>query len=274
MKTKFKGLLTLFLAFIVQISFAQEKTISGTVSESSGVLLGVSVNIKGTTKGTQTDFDGKYTITAKTGDILVFSYLGYISAEKTVSTSNTINVTLEEDTNSLEEVIVVAYGSQKRASITGSVSVISSEQMENATFSNPVKSLEGLVSGLRIIQADGQPGSDPIIRIRGFGSINADSSPLIVVDGVPYSGSLSSINPQDIESTSVLKDASSTSLYGNKASNGVLLITTKKGKKNKTQISIDSRFGYTQRGAKEYNIMETPGQFYEAYHSVLANSEF
>lgn len=274
MKTKFNGILTLLLAFVVQISFAQEKTISGTVSDESGPLPGVSILIKGTTKGTDTDFNGQYSISAKVGDVLVFRYLGYKQTESTVGTSNTINITLKEDANSLEEVVVVAYGTQSRASLTGSVSVIDAEQIENATFTNPVKSLEGLVSGLRVVQSSGQPGSDPIIRIRGFGSINADAAPLIVLDGVPYTGSLNSINPQDIESTTVLKDASSTSLYGNKASNGVLLITTKKGSRSKTQISIDTRIGITQRAAKDYNVIKSPQEFYEKYHSVLANSEF
>ncbi|PQJ79207.1 SusC/RagA family TonB-linked outer membrane protein [Polaribacter porphyrae] len=274
MKTKFKGILTLLIAFTVQVAFAQSKTISGTISDNSGPIPGVSISIKGTTNGTETDFDGKYTIKARIGDVLVFSYLGYKTIEKKVGIPNIMSLTLEEDSSTLDEVIVVAYGSQSRASLTGSVSVIDSKQIENATFSNPAKSLEGLVSGLRIIQADGNPGSDPIIRIRGFGSINADSAPLIVLDGIPYSGTLSSINPQDIESTTVLKDASSTSLYGNKASNGVLLITTKKGSKTKTQISIDTRIGVTQRAAKEYDVINTPGNFYEKYHSVLANSEF
>jgi TonB-linked SusC/RagA family outer membrane protein len=274
MKTKFKGILTLLLAFIVHTTFAQEKTVSGTVSDESGVLPGVSVLVKGTNKGSESNFDGKYTIKANTGDVLVFRYLGYKALEKTIGVSTTINATLLQDSNSLDEVVLVAYGSQSRASLTGSISVIGSEQIENATFSNPIQGLEGLASGLRVIQSSGQPGADPIIRIRGFGSINADSAPLIVLDGVPYSGALSSINPQDIASTSILKDASSTSLYGNKASNGVLLITTKSGKINKTQISIDTRIGVTQRAAKEYDVIGTPGKFYESYHSILANSEF
>jgi len=254
--------------------YAQEKTVTGTVTEEIGPLPGVTVLIKGTTNGVSTDFDGKYSIKANVGDVLVFSFVGMATVERTVGAANVIDVSMQAESNLLNEVVVVAYGSQSRNSLTGSVSVIDKEQIENATFSNPVKSLEGLVSGMRVIQASGQPGSDPIIRIRGFGSINADSAPLIVLDGVPYSGSLSSINPKDIESTSILKDASSTSLYGNKASNGVLMITTKKGKKNRLDISIDSRFGFTQRGAKEYNIIETPGKFYESYHSVLANSEY
>lgn len=275
MKTKFSGILTLLLAFVVQLTFAQEKTISGTVSDNSGLPLpGATVLVKGTKSGTSTDFDGKYSIKANTGATLAISFVGYATKEVKVGASSTVNINLEEDSSILNEVVITAYGTQSRASLTGSVSVISAEQIENATFSNPIQSLEGLATGLRVIQSSGQPGDDPIIRIRGFGSINADSAPLIVLDGVPYSGSLNSINPQDIESTSILKDASSTSLYGNKASNGVLLITTKKGSKNKTRISIDTRVGVTQRGAKEYNIIGSPGAFYEAYHSVLANSEF
>lgn len=275
MKTKFSGILALLLAFVVQLTFAQEKTISGTVSDDSGLPLpGATVLVKGTSAGTSTDFDGKYSIKASQGASLVFSFVGYSTQEIIVGASNTVNVTMAENTAALEEVVVVAYGTQSRASLTGAISVIEAEQIENITFANPVKGLEGLVSGLRVVQGDGVPGSDPIIRIRGIGSINANASPLIVLDGVPYNGALNSINPQDIETTTVLKDASATSLYGNKAANGVLLITTKKGTKSKTQISIDTRIGITQRGSKEYNIIETPGEFYEAYHSVLANSEF
>ncbi|MBI9057999.1 MAG: SusC/RagA family TonB-linked outer membrane protein [Labilibaculum sp.] len=260
----------------IQLMNAQTKQITGTVtSADDGVgMPGVSVSIKNTTQGTSTDIDGKYSLDAQSTDILLFSFVGMKPQEILVGQQLVIDVAMETESFGMDEVVVVAYGSQSRNSLTGSVSVIDKEQTENATYSNPVKSLEGLVSGMRVIQADGQPGSDPIIRIRGFGSINADSQPLIVVDGVPYSGSLSSINPKDIESTSVLKDASSTSLYGNKASNGVLLITTKKGSKNSLQINVDSKFGFTQRGAKEYDIIESPGKFYESYHSVLANSEY
>jgi TonB-linked SusC/RagA family outer membrane protein len=253
---------------------AWAQTVSGTVmDENNQPLPGATVIVQGTTTGTSTDFDGKYQINAAQGQTLVFSFVGY-ATQNVVVNSATHDVSLQPS-GQLDEVVVVAYGTQSKASLTGSVSIVGAEQIENATFSNPVKSLEGLVSGLRIVQGNSQPGSDPVIRIRGFGSINADNEPLIVLDGVPYSGSLSSINPQDIESTSVLKDASSTSLYGNKASNGVLMITTKKGRKNKKPIiSFDTRYGLTQRGAKEYNIIKTPKEFYESYHSVLANSEF
>ena len=260
---------------VLHAGWAQQ-TITGTVKDEDGLPLpGAAVIIEGTIQGVATDFDGKYTISANTGDVLLFSFVGLETQRITVGTSDIIDVVILGTTSALDEVVITAYGSQKRESISGSISVIKADQIENATFSNPAKSLEGLVSGLRIIQASGVPGDDPIIRIRGFGSINADSAPLIVLDGVPYSGSLSSINPQDIESTTVLKDASSTSLFGNKASNGVLMITTKKGTKNKKpEIKLDTRYGLTQRAAKDYNTIATPGKFYETYHSVLANSEY
>ena len=273
---KLIGLFVFLLLVGTQIVTAQSKQITGTVTSADDGLgmPGVSVVVKGTTIGASTDIDGKYSLEAAASDVLVYSFVGMVSREVTVGSQTVINIVMETESIGMDEVIVVAYGSQSRNSLTGSVSVVKKEQTENATFSNPVKALEGLVSGMRVIQASGQPGSDPIIRIRGFGSINADSQPLIVVDGVPYSGNLSSINPKDIESTSVLKDASSTSLYGNKAANGVLLITTKKGKKNSLQVNIDSKYGFTQRGAKDYDVIGSPGKFYESYHSVLANSEF
>ena len=237
-----KKILFLF-SFSVLMAFSgwAQKTITGVVNDASGLPLpGAAVVIDGTAEGVATDFDGNYSIEANEGDVLVFSFVGFVPQKITVGASDVINVSIQEDSSELQEVVVTAYGTQKRESIAGAVSIISADQIENATFSNAAKSLEGLVSGLRVIQSSGQPGSDPIIRIRGFGSINADNSPLIVLDGVPYSGSLNSINPQDIESTSVLKDANSTSLYGNKASNGALLITTKKIENINNQFHLEN----------------------------------
>jgi len=272
MKLKLIQILTFAFLAVFQVSFAQQ-SVSGVVTDADGISLpGVTIVVEGTNRGTTSDFNGNYKINASQDDILVFSYVGY--SDQSVSVDGAIqNISMQA--NVLDEVVVVAYGSQSKASLTGSVSVVTAEQIENSTYSNPVKSLEGLVSGLRIVQSSAVPGSSPTVRIRGFGSINASSSPLIVVDGVPFNGSLNSINPQDIESTSVLKDASSTSLYGNKASNGVLLINTKNGKKNKkASISLDSKVGLTQRGAKDYNVINNPKEFYETYHSIFANSEF
>lgn len=185
-----KTIILASLGMLMAFTGWAQKTITGTVSDEAGVPLpGAAVVIDGTSVGVATDFDGNYSIEANQGDILVFSFVGFTSQRVTVGTTDTIDVTIAVDSSDLDEVVVVAYGSQKKQSIAGAVSVIKADQIENATFSNAVKSLEGLVSGLRIIQSSGQPGSDPIIRIRGFGSINADNSPLIVLDGVPYSRS-------------------------------------------------------------------------------------
>ena len=182
MKTKFNGILTLILAILVQVTFAQEKTISGTVSDETGPLPGVNVIVKGTNNGTQTDFDGKFTLRATTGDVIVFSYVGMTSQEKTVGTSNVMNVTMT-GSNLLEEVVVVAYGSQTKKSIVGAVAVVDSDVIEKQQVTSVTSALQGSVPGVNIISSGGQPGDNATIRIRGIGSINAAQDPLIVVDG-------------------------------------------------------------------------------------------
>ena len=230
MKTKFNGILTLFIALIVQITFAQEKTISGTVSDVSGVLPGVSVIVEGTTNGTETNFDGKYTIKASSGDVLVFQYLGYKTFNKTVGTLNTINITLEEGGEVLDEVIVVGYGTTTKRSFTGTASVVDQKNIDAKAVSNVAQALIGEASGVSVVRSDGRPGGSASIRIRGFSSIEGNSAPLYVVDGVPYTGDVNSINPNDIESTTILKDASATAIYGARGANGVVLINTRRGK--------------------------------------------
>ncbi|AXP79592.1 TonB-dependent Receptor Plug Domain protein [Mariniflexile rhizosphaerae] len=248
MKTKFSGILTLLLAFVVQLTFAQEKTVSGTISDASGLPLpGATVLLKGTTTGTSSDFDGNYSIKANQGATLVFSFVGYVTTEVTVGASNTINITLKDDATSLEEVIVVAYGTQTRESIVGSVGIVSSETIGNQQVTSPLRALQGSVPGVNLLTAGGQPGNNPDIRIRGFSSINADQAPLIVLDGAAFNGNLNTISQDQIESISVLKDASSTSLYGSRGANGVILITTKKGKRNTDPlVSIRSQFGVSK----------------------------
>ena len=191
MRTKLIKQCTLALLLVFQVSIAQQ-TVSGTVTDSDGIPLpGATVIVQGTNSATSADFDGNYSIAAENGDILVISFVGY--SDQIVNVNSTlINVSMQLQ-RALDEVVVVAYGTQSKASLTGSVSVIAAEQIENSTSSNAAKSLEGLVSGLRIVQSNAVPGSSPTIRIRGFGSINASNSPLIVVDGVPYSGSLNNI---------------------------------------------------------------------------------
>ncbi|CAL2085624.1 SusC/RagA family TonB-linked outer membrane protein [Tenacibaculum sp. 190524A02b] len=254
MKTKFNGILTLLLAFVVQITFAQEKTISGTVSDESGPLPGVTVLKKGTSQGTETDFDGKYSIKAKTGDVLVFSFVGMKTTEKTVSASNTINVTMEGD-NVLDEVIVTGLGMSKKEKAIGyAVQKVDGEKLAESREPNIINALQGSVAGVQIQGSASSLGGSARITIRGSNSFLGNNQPLFVVDGVPidnsnfanssqqrgfgggaydYGNQASDIDPSNIASMSVLKGAAATALYGSRGANGVILITTKTGKGQK-----------------------------------------
>ncbi len=246
MKTKFNGILTLLLALVVQISFAQDRTISGTVSDETGPLPGVSVLKKGTTSGTETDFDGKYSIKAKTGDVLVFSFVGMKTVEKVVGASNNISFTMEGD-NVLEEVVVTGYGTESRETVSSSVTVLSAEDVEGRPTASLVQALQSQSPGLNIATGNGQPGGNSVILLRGINSLSGNSEPLFVIDGVPVDeDNFRSINQNDIASVTVLKDASATAIYGNRATGGVILVTTKKGKAGqKLQIRYSGRSGFT-----------------------------
>ncbi len=227
---RLSGILTLLLAFAVQIVFAQEKTVTGTVTDPQGMPLpGVNVIVDNTSRGTQTDFDGNYSISAQAGEILVFSYLGFTNARYTVGNISRIDVTLSEDAAELAEVVVVAYGTQTKRSIVGSVVSLGEETLEQQQLTSITGAIQGNVPGVNILQSGGQPGENPTIRIRGVGSINASAEPLIIVDGAPFNGNINSISADQISSMNVLKDASSTALYGSRGANGVIVITTKRG---------------------------------------------
>ena len=271
MKTKFNGILTLLLALVVQISFAQEKTISGTVSDASGPLPGVNVIIKGTSTGTQSDFDGNYTISASIGDILVFSYVGMNSQEKKVGTSNKINVTLESS-NLLEEVVVVGYGKTTKKSFTGTASVVSNENVDAKAVSNIAQALIGEASGVQVTRTNGRPGESATIRIRGFSSIEGNSDPLYVVDGVPFTGDINSINPNDIESTTILKDASATAIYGARGANGVVLLTTKQGTVGKSFVEFDIQTSINSRTYPNYDLIENEEEYMGLVYDGLKNA--
>ncbi len=270
MNTKFNGILTLLLALTVQFVFAQ-KTVSGVVTDGNAPIPGVSVLIEGTTTGTETDFDGKYQIAAKSGDILVFSYIGMKTMKMTVGNSNTININLQEDENVLDEIIVVAYGTAKKSDYTGSASQISAKELEVRPLTNITNAIEGSTAGVQVSMAGGQPGSSQEIRIRGIGSVSASNDPLYIVDGFPFNGSFNSINPNDIESLTILKDASATSLYGNKAANGVVVITTKKGKKGEGQFNLSISNSFIDRSIKEYDRVDAR-DYYELMWEARRNS--
>ena len=272
MKTKFKGILTLFLALVVQVSFAQQRTISGKVSDGSGPLPGVSVVVKGSTIGTETDFDGKYSIKASSGDILIFRYLGYLSINKTIGSSSIINVSMKEDANILDEVVIVGYGTTTKKSFTGTASVVSSENIDAKAVSNVAQALIGEVSGVSVTRTDGRPGSSATIRIRGFSSIEGNSAPLYVVDGVPFSGDINAINPNDIESTTILKDASATAIYGARGANGVVLLTTRKGTSGKNTVEFDFQSSVSSRTLPRYNLVDSEEEYMELVYAGLRNT--
>ena len=235
-------------------------------------IIGASVFVVGTNVGTVTNASGKFELTCPQGkNTLRISYVGMESLE--VSARPNMRIMLTSDQKALDEVIVVAYGTSKKSSFTGSAQNVSSEKIELRPITNVAKGLEGQVSGVQMTSADGQPGSSPSIRIRGFGSINASSSPLYVVDGIPYDGSLSSINPADVESMTVLKDASAGALYGARGANGVVMITTKKGKEGKASVTWRSTFGVSSRAQKRYDLVDQK-EFVQLTYEGLRNSAF
>lgn len=254
MKTKFSSILTLLLVFVVQMTFAQERTISGTVTDQGGLPLpGVNVLIKGTTTGVQTDFDGNYTIEATLGDVIAFSYVGMKSAEYRVGDNTQIDVVLQEDAAQLEEVVVTAIGISRGEKELGyNVQTVSSEAISNKPNSDIVNSLSGETSGVQIVSSSGEAGASTYITIRGSSSILGNNQPLFIVNGMPIasgggdsgvggvntSSRTIDINPDDIESMSVLKGGAATALYGVRAANGAVIITTKSGK-NLTQRKIE-----------------------------------
>ncbi len=271
MKTKLSGIITLFLAFVVQFTFAQERTITGTVSDESGPLPGVSVLIEGTTTGTETDFDGNYAIQAKTGDVLRFSFVGMTTVVKTVGMNNVITLTMIEEENTLDEIVIVGYGTATKKSFTGTAQTVNAEVLEMKSVSNVAQALAGEIAGVTVINTSGQPGTVPTIRIRGYGSVNGNRSPLYVVDGVPFSGALNTINPADIESTTVLKDATATAIYGARGANGVILINTKRGKSNSSSIEVDVKSGVNVSLLDRHSRITSPEEYMEISWNSMYN---
>jgi TonB-linked SusC/RagA family outer membrane protein len=250
-------------------SFAQQ-LVKGRVSTGDGeALVGLNVTIKGTTKGTTTNADGNYQIEAGSSATLVFSYIGFITKEVAVGNQQTVNVTMDVSDKNLSEVVVVGYGSQIKKEVTGAVQTISSKDIKDIPVSQVTQKLQGQLAGVQINQTTGKPGQGMSVRIRGQLSVSAGSDPLYVVDGFPITGSIGAINPDEIEEISVLKDAASTSLYGSRAANGVVLITTKKGKSGQTNVSFNSYVGtqmVPQRGRiKMLNAVDF-AQFKKEYY--------
>ena len=269
-----KLLQSLFILLFVAFSAtAQERTITGTVTakEDGLPLPGVTVKVPGTKGGTITDGNGKFTIKAAVNASLQFGSIGYTTKIVKV-TGNSLNVSLEGDSQELDAVFVVAYGTSTKGAFTGAASSIKSADIAKRTLTNVNSALAGSAPGIQVNSGSGQPGEGPAIRIRGFGSVSSSNTPLYIVDGIQYPGNIGDISADDIESISVLKDAASSSLYGSSAANGVILITTKKGKAGKDQLSIKAIQGITTRGIPEYdrvNAMEYYPLAWQAYRNSL-----
>ena len=254
---RFLTLLVTLVVFGVGSALGQTKQVSGKVvgSDDNQPIIGASVLVKeAPTVGTTTDVNGNYLLknipaNAKT---IVFRFVGYQTLEVPI-TGTTVNANLTPDTQKIEEVVVTAYGTVKKSSMTSSAAVVGAKELASRPVSNAMKAIEGQAAGVQVTPGYGAPGSAPTIRIRGFGSINASSDPLYVVDGIPFDGGIGSINNDDIESLTVLKDAAATSLYGSRAANGVVIITTKKGKNEQFNVNAKVTYGISSRGIPEYD---------------------
>lgn len=272
-----KKFLSILACMIMTASMAlAQKEITGTVidSETGEPLIGVVVRVPDTKTGVLTDVDGKFSITLPEGQKnLSFSYMGMKPA--TLAARNGMKVLLETDTKAIDEVLVVAYGTAKKSAFTGAATQVGADVISRRQVSSALDALAGTASGVQVTQYTGQPGTDPTIRVRGVGSMNASSNPLYVVDGVPYDGKITSINPSDIETISVLKDAAASAIYGARGANGVVIITTKTAKRGEdAKVTFDARWGVNNRGVPNYNVLEDAGDYYEKYYRALYNQNF
>ena len=246
----------------LQANPSQNKAVTGVVTSATDnePLIGVSVQVKETATGGITDIDGKFSVNAEQGQTLIFSYIGYQTQEIQVGASSVINVVLKEDTEMLDEVVVVGYGVQKKKLVTGATVQVKGDNIAKLNTNNPLQAMQGQTPGVNITSTSGQPGADMKVTIRGLGTVG-NSSPLYLIDGV--GGDISTLNPADIESIDILKDAASAAIYGAQAANGVVLITTKSGKEGKAVVSLDAYYGI-QNVARKANMLNA-----EQYMAIM-----
>ncbi len=268
----FKSKLILIVVLLLNIPLIAQNTfpVTGTVTaETDGTPIpGVSVLIVDTDSGVSTDFDGNFEIDVKTGDQLKISYLGYVSQTITIENQSTLTIVMVEDLNQLDEVVVIGYGTLKKSSVTGAVAKVGGEEIAAMQATRVDEALSGKLAGVLIQNQDGAPGADPKIQIRAASSISGDVGPLIVVDGFPISGSLATVNSNDIESLEVLKDAASAAIYGSRGANGVILVTTKKGRSGKATFTYD---GYISSSSRyRSNILSSASEWAKEARSEIA----
>ena len=258
------------------VAFAQNISVSGNVTDSSdgAPIPYASVHLEGTTIGVSTDSEGHYSLSVPYDGILVFSSIGYKSKEVSVSSSGIHNVALDPDSEFLDETIVVAYGTATRSSFTGSASMVKAETIEARVATDVTSALAGTTPGVQVISSSGDPASSgPSIRIRGIGSMSASNAPLYIVDGMPYDGNISDINPSAVESMSVLKDAAASAIYGARGANGVVLITTKSACSGDAVVKFDAKWGSNSRLIPQYDVISDPAQYYETHYRMMYNSQ-
>lgn len=251
-----------------------QSTVKGTViSQDDGMpIVGATIRVEGTNTGTVTDIDGNFSVAVPASNKkLRIEYIGMES--KTVAAKDGITIKLVPSEKDLDEVLVVAYGKQKRSAFTGSAGVVSADELKDRVVSNVTNAMSGQVAGVQVLNSNGQPGSDATIRVRGIGSISSSNDPLIILDGVPYEGNISSINPTDIASLTVLKDAASNAIYGARGANGVVLITTKQGNSKEAKVTFDAKWGTNSRAIPQYDVISSPGEYYETMFKALYNSK-
>ena len=272
MKNKIAMTLAALLVACTQLLAQGTLSVSGTVTDRSGLpVIGAGVFVKGTTMGVSTSLDGDYTLDKVPADaVLSISSIGYQTLEVPVGGRTKIDIVLDEESLELDDAMVVAYGTAKKESFTGSAAVVKGEDLQKRAVGTVTKSLEGSVAGVTVTSGGGQPGEDASVTVRGIGSISANYTPLYVVDGIPYDGSLSSINPADIESMTVLKDASAGALYGARGANGVIIITTRKGAEDRTNISYKGTYGVASRALPPYALLGTT-DFIQMVYEALRN---
>ena len=255
------------------LAMAQTKQVSGTVKDANGnAIVGATVLVEGTNNGTTTGTDGSFRISAPANGNLLVSFIGYDDQKISIAGKTAVDVVLQDNYTAIEGVTVQTFGELKKKDLTGSITAVTAKDLQKMTVSSVSNALEGAVAGIQSYSTTGQPGTDAAIYIRGIGSINGNQAALIVVDGVPYSSALSTINPLDIESVVVSKDAAANALYGSRAANGVIFVTTKKGARNqKANITFEAKWGWNEMGVGEHETMQNPGDYYEWAYGGLYN---
>lgn len=271
----------LFLSLLLSFGLARAQTINGTVSDSNGPLPGANVLVKGTTNGTQTDFDGNYSLNGVSGNAtLVFSYIGFTTLEVSVGNKTEINAVLQENASELDEVVLIGYGSQKKSDLTGAVGSVSEDELQERSVQSLNQGLAGRVAGVQVNTTSGRPGGKTNVRIRGFSSINSSNNPLYVVDGVQlpqgnldqYSSAIDFLNPNDVVSIEVLKDASSTAIYGARGANGVILVTTKRGRAGQGRITYNVEYNMKEFGPNLAEVLNAE-EYLQVEQLAWQNSE-